>query len=119
MKEKIPDHIEEYFTKIEGTKEAFHSRELFRGEEEGIDLKTHLTDEEIALINTLIYNDELLKKRKLKPIFKNFLYRFMRLKVSKDRLSRQEFVNINKTGDSTEDKLNMASNLANITKPRT
>jgi hypothetical protein len=117
MKNKMSDHIEEYFAKIEGTKEAFHSRELFKAEEDSIDLKTDLNNEEISLINTLFYNDSLLKEKGLKPVFSKFIYKYMRLKVSKDRLSRSEFVNINKT-NTNEDVLGVASNLKNLTDTR-
>jgi len=43
----------------------------------------------------------------------NYYINYMRLKVSKDRKSREEFVNINKQ-DSKEDVISMASNLSNI-----
>jgi len=111
---KMPDHIDEYFAKVEGSKEAFQSRELFQADEKSIDLKTDLTNEEIGYVNVLMFNDFLLKKRGLEPLFNKFIYRFLRLKVSKDRQSRGEFVHINKA-DKTEDALNMASNLSNIT----
>jgi len=114
---KMSDNIEEYFAKVEGTKQAFHSRELFQAEENSIDLKTDLSNEEISLINVLSYNDEILKSKGLKPVFSPFIYKYMRLKVSKDRLSRMEFVNVNKV-NSNEDILNVASNLKNITEPR-
>lgn len=113
-KKKMSDHIEEYFTKVEGTKESFASRELFKADDDGIDLKTHLTDEEISIINTLLFNNELLKKRGLKPVYEQWLHRYMRLKVSKDRLSRQEFVNINRQMSPAEE-LDKLSNLKNIT----
>lgn len=116
-KKNMPDNIEEYFAKVEGTKQAFHSRELFEAKEDNIDLKTDLSNEEISLINVLFYNDMILKSRGLKPVFSNYINKFMRLKVSKDRLSRSEFVNINKV-NTQEDVLNIASNLKNITEPR-
>lgn len=111
---KMPDNIEEYFAKIEGTKEAFHSRELFKADEDSVDLKTHLKDEEIALINILMFNDILLKEAGLKSVYAEYLYKYMRLKISKDRLSRQEFVSINKT-HTPEDMLSTMSNIKNIT----
>jgi len=30
MTNKIPDHIEEYFAEVEGSKQAMHSRELLK-----------------------------------------------------------------------------------------
>jgi hypothetical protein len=116
VSKRMPDHIDEYFTKIEGSKEQFNSRELFKADEESIDLKTHLTDEEISLLNVLSFNDALLKSRGLKPIFSKFTYKYMRLKVSKDRLSRQEFVGINKVDKSEE--INTNGSLKNMVEPR-
>lgn len=109
----MSSHIEEYFAKIEGTKESFVSRELFQAETDNIDLKTHLTDEEISLINTLLFNNSVLVSRGLKPIYSKWIEKFMRLKVSKDRLSRTEFVNSNRQMTPAEE-LNNISNLKNI-----
>lgn len=110
---KLPDNIDEYFAKIEGSKEAFHSRELLRGDKD-VDLKTDLTAEEISYINTLLYNDALLKSRGLKPVYSSFLNNLMRLKFSLDRKSRSEFVTINKS-DKTDEALGIASSISNIT----
>lgn len=111
---KLPDNIDEYFTKIEGTKEAFHSRELFKASREDVDIKTDLSIEEIVLINKLIFNNALLLRKKLKPIYTDFLYNYMRLKISLDRKSRGEFVAINKA-DKTDEAVGLLSNLSNIT----
>lgn len=110
---KMPSHIEEYFAKIEGTKESFVSRELFQADTDGIDLKTHLTDQEISLINTLLFNNSILQSRGLKPVYNKWIEKFMRLKVSKDRLSRTEFVNANRQMTPAEELSNV-SNLNNI-----
>jgi hypothetical protein len=116
-KKVMPNHIQEYFAKIEGSKEAFHSRELFRASEEDVDIKTDLSIEEIILINKLLFNNELLKSKGIKPVYHNFLYKYMRLKISLDRKSRAEFVNINR-GDKTEEAVNLLSGLSNITTPK-
>ena len=117
IEKKMPNHIQEYFVKIEGSKEAFHSRELFKASEADVDIKTDLSIDEIVLINKLLFNNELLKAKGIKPIYNNFLYRYMRLKISLDRKSRIEFVNINK-GDKTEEAVNLLSGLSNITTPK-
>lgn len=109
----MPSHIEEYLAKVEGSKESFASRELFEATLNNIDLKTHLTDQEINLINTLMFNNHILKSRGLVPIYDKWLEKFMRLKVSKDRLSRNEFVNINRQMTPSEEISNI-SNLKNI-----
>lgn len=112
-RKQMPNHIQEYFAKIEGSKEAFHSRELFKASREDVDIKTDLSIQEIVLINKLLFNNELLKKSKLNPIYQDFLYNYMRLKISLDRKSRGEFVSINKV-DHTDEATNLLSNLSNI-----
>lgn len=114
VSKKLPDNIDEYFTKIEGTKEAFHSRQLFEAKREDVDLKTDLSIQEIVLINKLLFNNELLNRKGLVPIYTDFLNHYMRLKFSLDRKSRVEFVSINKT-DKTDEMLTGMSNLSNIT----
>ena len=110
---QMSNHIEEYFAQTEGSKESIISRELFKADDESIDLKTHLQDEEIVLINVLMFNNQILIERGLKPVFQKWIHKFMRLKVSKDRLSRGEFVNVNKQ-HTAEDTLSSLSNAKNI-----
>ena len=97
---EMPDHISEYFVKEEGTKEAFHSRELFKADDKNVDLKTDLSFKEIILMNKLIYNNHILKKYQLNPVFDKMIYSYMRLKFSLERKSRGEFVFINKGQES-------------------
>lgn len=111
---KMPNHIQEYFAKVEGTKEMFNSRELFRAEKENVDIKTDLTFKEISYINTLMFNNWVLKSAGLYPIYEIFLEKYMRLKISLDRKSRGEFVSINR-GDKTEEAVGLLSSLSNIT----
>src|SRR6056297_2492394 len=99
---KLPDHIEQYFANIEGSREAINSRELFNASDDNIDLKTDLSDKEINLIATLKFNDEFLKSKGLSPLFNRYYRNYMRLKVSKDRKSREEFVKINKSDDKED-----------------
>ena len=115
MNNKLPDHIEEYFSEKESSSEAINSREIFNATEENIDLKTDITDQEISLIATLKFNDDFLMSRGIKPVFSQYYNNYMRLKVSKDRKSRGEFVNINKR-ESQEDVVGMAGNLAGLGK---
>lgn len=109
----LPNHIDEYFTKIEGSKEQFHSRELFKATKEDVDLKTDLKWQEITIINCLIWNNELLARKGLKPIYTNFINQYLRLKISLDRKSRAEFVSVNRN-DKTEEALNLMGSLSNI-----
>lgn len=116
-KEEMPDHIEEYFRESEGSKEAIQSRELFSGDKDNIVFKTDLTNDEIKLITSLKFNDQFLDSRGLNPVFVKYFNNYMKLKVSKDRQSRQEFVNINKQ-DNQDDVLDKASNLTNLANPK-
>lgn len=111
--EQLPDHIKEYFAKTEGSKEALHSGILFNASEKDIDLKTDINWQEIVLINKLKANDRFLIDCGLNPIYKEVLNSYMRLKVSMDRKSRTEFVDVNR-GDNAEKVLDIASNIKNI-----
>lgn len=111
--DKMSNHIEEYFAKVEGSKEAFNSRELFKAERENVDIKTDLSLQEIHLLNKLMFNDDFLINKGLKPAFQKFYYSYMRLKISLDRKSRQEFVGINRA-DNSDDVLSKMSNMSNI-----
>lgn len=117
MVDKLPDHIEEYFSEKESSSEAINSREIFNATDDNIDLKSDVSDEEISIISTLKFNDDFLASKGIKPIYSKYFNKYMRLKVSKDRKSREEFVNINKK-DNQEDMLGMAGNLANIGQAR-
>lgn len=114
---RLPDKIDEFLIRSEGSKEAFHSRELFRAEKEDVDIKTELTDQEIVLINKLIFNNKVLKECGLDPVWEDFIYHYMRLKVSRNRQSRGEFVSINK-GDHTDETINQMEKFSNIMNPK-
>src|SRR6056297_508662 len=111
--DKKENPIEEYFTKVEKDSKNIASKQLFSGDDEDIDFKTDLTESDIKNINTLHMNDNYLKNIGLNPVFKNYYTKFMRLVISKNRKSRQEFVNLNKN-DNTEDMLSQMSNLSNL-----
>lgn len=108
----LPDNIEEYFTRVEGTEKALTSKELFKADD--VDLRTDLGGEEIKIINTMLFNDSLLKERGLKPVFSIFLNQYMRLKFSKDRKSRGEFVAMNKSSTEKDGDINLKDSLKNI-----
>jgi hypothetical protein len=113
-KNKIPNHVSEYFNAVEQNQQTRSSKELFSAEDEDIDLKTDIDHNEIRNIATLHVNDMYLKSIGLKPVFNKYHHKFMRLVISKDRKSRQEFVNLNKQ-DNTEDAIANLSNLSNLT----
>lgn len=112
---KTNNHIEEYFLKSEGNSKDFASKELFK--DENIEVRTDINNNEIILINKLIFNDDFLLNKGLNPVFKKFYKNLMKLKISKDRKSRQEFVSINKE-DKTDDVLNGMGNISNILNTR-
>lgn len=114
----LPNHIHDYFVNVEGTKEQFQARELFKASREDVDIKTDLKWKEIILINKLMFNNQMLKEAGLTEVYKDFLYNYMRLKISLDRKSRAEFVSISKGGDKTEEATQLLSNLSNITGSR-
>ena len=112
--QKLPDHIEDYFAENEGTKESINSRELFSAENDNVDLKTDLDKNAIPILAVLKFNDEFLKSRGLKPVFSQWVNPYMRLRISKERKSRGEFVSINKAGQDENEFLEKTSNFKNI-----
>ena len=95
------NHIFEYFEKDNGTDTQRASKQLFTVENEDIDLKTHVDNYEIVKISSMRTIDNILESRGLKIQFEKYVNPLLRLKISKDRLSRSEFVSINKQ-DSSE-----------------
>lgn len=96
------NHIFEYLERNEMSSQEKASKEIFTGDEKSIDLKTHLDDFEISKISSMKLLDNVLKSRGLSSQFNKFYDHLLRLKVSKDRLSRSEFVSINKTDSSND-----------------
>jgi hypothetical protein len=95
-RKQLPSHIDEYFTDSQ-LQENTHYKELFSADEKAdLDLKTEINDDEIRAIATLHFNDVFLQDIGVKPIFVEFYNKFMRLKISRDRKSRSEYVEINK-----------------------
>lgn len=112
--QRLPNHIKEYFVKVENSKEAINSKELFSADRDNIDIKTELSDEEIQIINRLMINDAILVQHGLQPVFSIFTNQFMRLKISRNRQSRQEFVDINRQSN-THEMLSGLQGLSNMT----
>lgn len=115
---KLINPIESYFNNKHNTAEFI---ELFEGTEENIDLRTDLEHEEIILTNIIKMNGEYLKD--LDEAFKDNIYTrfinsYMRLKVSLDRKSRGEFVDINKRErfENNLHKFNALKDLTDIKK---
>lgn len=102
MAEKTNPFIEEYFADKEEDAQTKASRELFKGENEDIDLRTELGSEEIYYINAMKVYDQILTGHSLNPVFSMFYNTYFRLKVSKERKSRGEFVSVTKADKSEE-----------------
>lgn len=90
---------------------------LFEANSDNVDLKSDFLYPEDVFISTLIYNDEFLKSRGLKPIYHKYLIEFMRKRFSLDRGSRNEFVNVNKK-DFMDDNLSKLGSISNLTEVR-
>lgn len=108
-------HIEEYFADTSQSKEILTSKELFRAEKDNVDIKTDLTWQEIVIINKLKFNSRLLKEYGLVDIYEHFIEGYLRLKISLDRKSRGEFVDMNRGQAKTDDVLDTMSKVSNIT----
>lgn len=93
MKNKI-NPVEEYFK--DRVNSDLKKNELFDADDEDIDIKTDLTEQRIVLVNTLHENDIFLQSKGLKPVFKTYYEKHLRLLISKERKSRGEFVEVNK-----------------------
>ena len=109
----LSDHIEEYFVQNETNKDVLTSKELFRAEKHDVDIRTDINLQEIVLINKLIFNNRHLKKCKLKGVYTDFIDEYLRLKISLDRKSRGEFVQMN-SKNNTDEVINKMSAISNV-----
>lgn len=112
---RMSNHIEEYFAQSSENKDVLTSKELFRADPDNVDIKTDLSWQEIVLINKLMFNDSLLKSKGLTPVYKDFINRYLRLKISLDRKSRGEFVDMNRAKTKTDDVLDTLGKVKNVT----
>lgn len=107
MAEELRNRINEYFTEKEGNKDFLIAKEIFKADKEDVDIKTDLTLQEINYINILLYNNDYLQTKGLQPVYSDFLKNYLRLKISLDRKSRVEFVNLNKNSDIVDNQKNL------------
>lgn len=96
MTQKEPIIIEQFFKELNADVKNNNYTELFNPENENIDLQTDLTDSELRYIAVLKTNDDYLENLGVGSIYNKYVNHFMRLKVSKDRQSRKEYVEVNK-----------------------
>jgi len=113
-KDESKNHIEEYFSNKENNKEVLTSKELFKADKKDVDVRTDIVWKEIVLVNKLMYNNLLLTKYKLIPCFDDFVTEYMRLKISMERKSRTEFVDMNRARSNGEDALKSMSEISTI-----
>lgn len=108
----LPNHIEEYLKESVG-ENAF--RDLFEAEDENVDLRTHLNSDELVIANKIFANNAFIFKKLGINVYGDFLINYLRYKISYERLSRTEFVDINRK-DHFEQNLGRFNNFANLKK---
>jgi hypothetical protein len=91
---KLSNPIEEYFESNCDKESTF--QDLFEATPENVDLRTDATIQEIVILNKIKQNCLFLQDKIGSEIYQRFFNQYLRLKISKDRLSRVEFVDINR-----------------------
>lgn len=114
MIKPISNHIEEYFAQNTENANVLTARAIFDAKPEDVDIKTDLMHREISLIAGLNEFDRAMKKHHVKQVYSKFLEEYLRLKISLDRKSRMEFVDMHRAKDTTGDVLNTMSQVGNI-----
>lgn len=110
--EELPTHIEEYIKSNVG-ENAF--RDLFEATDDNVDLRTELNENEVDCVNKIFISNLYLMSKLKDSIYGDFLINYMRLKVSFERGSRLEFVDINRR-ERFEQQLGKFSQFANLSK---
>jgi len=107
----LPNHIQEF---VDNNPDAEKFLELFQATKKDIDLKTELNVKELVIVNKIRIMSEFLISKKLSPIYSDYINSHMRLRVSTDRKSRGEFVDIHKK-DRFEQNLKKFGDFKNLT----
>lgn len=89
--------------------------DLFEADHDNVDLRSDLTIQEIVIINKLIVDNSFLNEKLGFNLFDEFLEHYLRLKISLDRKSRGEFVDVNRK-DRFEQNLQRFNNFSNLAK---
>lgn len=118
IKEDVIDKIKEDFSNGED-----NTLELFKDSADDVTLRTDLNEFEVILANCIFVENEFIKQCFLSvgvkfDLYGDFLKEFKRHKISKKRLSRMEFVDINKKYRFDE-QLSKFANIKNLVEPRT
>lgn len=115
---QLNDPIEKIFEEVKGNTDD-NTLELFKDDKTGdIALKTDLIHIEHVLTSCLATENLLIKGILDFDLYGEFLDQFRRHKVSLDRLSRKEFVEVNQKNTMDRD-LERVSSLKNLTDSRT
>jgi hypothetical protein len=110
---ELPNHIQEYVKN--GSEQTF--RELFEATKENVDLRTDLTFQELVLINKIKMNDEFLFNTFNFKVYDKFLDNHLRLKISLERKSRGEYVDVNRR-ERFEQNLKKFGEFSNLIKEK-
>ena len=94
MKHK-PNHIEEYFKDENRDHKKYELLFNVSDDNVDLDLKTEVSEEELRNITTLEVTNDYLEKQGIKRVFSSYIEKFLRLKISLERKSREEFVRVN------------------------
>lgn len=112
-RESLQPHFEEYFDKIHEGEGVRLGKEIFKANQEDVDIKTDLNTKEIYHINALKMIDNMLVEHGVGNVYGLFYNDYFRLKISKDRLSRGEFVKVT-AQDKSENLLEGAKSFGTL-----
>ncbi|MFW6272659.1 MAG: hypothetical protein ACOC2U_02625 [bacterium] len=112
-KESLNPHFEEYFDKVNEDNSVKIGKEIFKASADDVDIKTDLNTKEIYHINALKMIDKMLEKFGVGKVYNMFYDDYFRLKISKDRLSRGEFVKVT-AQDKTDNLLEGAKSFGSL-----
>jgi len=87
-------HFDEYFDRVNESEGIRLGKEIFKANVKDVDIKTDLNTKEIYHINALKMIDKMLEECGVGSVYNIFYDDYFRLKISKDRLSRGEFVKV-------------------------
>ena len=106
-------HFEEYFERNSENESVKLGKEIFKASVDDVDIKTDLNSVEIYNINALKMIDKELELLGVGKVFNLFYDDYFRLKISKDRLSRGEFVKVT-AQDKTDNLLEGAKSFGTL-----
>ena len=101
----VPRVVAEYFDDVNDVRKHTHYDELFNANKDNVDLQTQLSETELRAIATLQTNDKYLNTLGIKNVYDIYINQFMRLKISLDRQSRKEYVEVNKAEQQQQNML--------------